>query len=102
MKTELELLLEEFKEKRHRCPTFSYLCNVSPKFEELWKEDRTKIREKAALFLKEIDNDMYSLGFVKDGWNEVLFIGGNSHIVRVNFLKWCIEKGYETINDLFI
>lgn len=102
MKTELEILLEEFKEKKRYVAIFYYLCNVSPKFSKLWVKDRTKIREKAAIFLKGIDNNMYSLGFVKDTPGEVLFIGGNSHIIRVMFLQWCIEKGYKTINDLFI
>jgi len=102
MKTELEILLEEFKEKRNKGAVFSYLCNVSPKFSELWEKDRPKIREKAAIFLGQFDTEVYSLGLIKERPDEVLFIGGDSHFVRVCFLKWCIEKGYETINDLFI
>lgn len=95
--TELQKLFERLRERE----SISYLCNVSCEFSELWEKDRTKIREKATIFLKEYDNDIYSLGFINDSWNEVLFIGGSSGIVRLDFLEWCISKGYETINELF-
>lgn len=91
MKTELELFLKGFKESRE-----TYFCHYSMDFKRHWiGENNHKIKHLAMCFLSENEHKNVEIGAF------TLFLH-QDHRIRVEFIEWCIKKGYQTINDLFL
>lgn len=94
--TELREFLDKYKTGREPV----YLCYCSEEFMQLWAKDRTKIQEKAKLFISGVRVKHINVCYSNSKTAALFTTGG--YFIRELFLEWCIEKGYETINDLFI
>lgn len=97
--SELQQLLSDFRESDNK---IWFLCDISTKFKKIWEEsDRINIKHKAECFIFESKIDLVYV-YSSNAKDASLFLTSNRVSVRIAFLEWCIDKGHETINDLFV